>query len=119
TEVCGFLMRGARVRVICRCMPSRPRPRPIRLLLACAVLAVGLVHGRTAHAAPLSQPWLPPGTDSLTVWAAEARARFTSNTGDSVGGRNYRPYDLVGSMGRRLLASLGRQGMTQAHAVET
>lgn len=71
-----------------------------------------------AHAAREIKPWVPSGTDSLTVWTAEARQRFQMNTGDSVGGGNYRPYDLVGAMGRRLIASLGRSGMNQAHAVE-
>ena len=56
--------------------------------------------------------------DSLTVWGVEAVERFRANAGDSVGGSNYRAYDLVGSMGRRLLASLGRGGAAQAQAIE-
>src|SRR5258706_16168580 len=97
-------------------------PRPRARQLPCLVTSLGLLAAvcilRPPYAAPMIKPWLPPGTDSLTVWAAEARERFQSNAGDTVGGRNYRPYDLVGSMGRRLLASLGRQGVTQAHAIE-
>lgn len=54
----------------------------------------------------------------MVVWAAEAATRFQTNTGDSVGGSNYRAYDLVGRMGRRMLASLGRGRMSQASAVE-
>jgi len=98
---------------------SRAMPAPLRsaCVLAVAFAFVSLLPLR-ARAAPEIQPWHPPGMDSLTVWASEARVRFQANRGDTVGGSNYRPYDLVGSMGRRLLASLGRNGAEQAHAVE-
>src|SRR5439155_21254036 len=38
---------------------------------------------------------------------ADAEDLFRANPGDSVGGTNYRPYELVGIAGRRLLQSLG------------
>ena len=96
---------------------SRPVPRSAaRVFLVCALLV--LLLPALARAAPEIRPWSPPGVDSLTVWSAEAVERFKSNAGDSVGGTNYRAYDLVGSMGRRLLASLGRGGTVQAYAIE-
>ncbi len=55
----------------------------------------------------------------MLAWSEDARVRFQTNTGDSVGQENYRAYDLVGSMGRRLLRSLGRSHLLQAHAVQT
>src|SRR5688572_10427581 len=64
------------------------------------------------------KPWVPPASDSLVQWASEAKVRFRANLGDSIGGDNYRAYDLVGRMGRRLLRSLGREGMRQAAAIE-
>ncbi len=88
--------------------------RPARLVLMCAWLAVP---GR-AGAAPTLKPWLPPNADSLVVWAAEARAGFQANTGDSIGGSNYHPYERVGFMGRRLLRALGRENLLQAHAIQ-
>ena len=56
--------------------------------------------------------------DSLTVWGVQAVEHFHANAGDSVGGANYHAYDLVGTMGRRLLASLGRGGIVQAQAIQ-
>ena len=40
------------------------------------------------------------------------------NQGDSIGGSNFKAYTQVGLMGRKLLRSLGRSGLRQAHAVE-
>jgi hypothetical protein len=54
----------------------------------------------------------------LLRWSAEAKSRFQTNKGDSIGGENFHAYDLVGRMGRRLLRSLGRENMRQASAVE-
>jgi hypothetical protein len=68
--------------------------------------------------AQVIKPWVPPAADSLVRVMAEARARFQTNQGDSVTGSNLEAYEMVGRMGRRLLRSLGRQGLIQAHAVE-
>jgi hypothetical protein len=91
--------------------------RPLIILLACLGLAAVSAAPRAIAASPI-RPWAPPNADSLTVWAAESRARFQTNTGDSVGGGNYHAYELVGRMGRKLLQSLGREGMIQAHAIK-
>ena len=64
------------------------------------------------------KPWVPPEADSLLRWATEAKAAFRTNQGDSVGGTNFRAYTQVGLMGRKLLRSLGRSGVLQAHAME-
>jgi hypothetical protein len=63
------------------------------------------------------RPWMPPSADSLQRWASDAKVAFRENQGDSVGGPNFRAYNLVGNMGRRLVRSLGRSGLLQAHAV--
>jgi hypothetical protein len=65
------------------------------------------------------RPWVPPQADSLVLWATEAKVAFQLNTGDSVSGSNFKAYSTVGMMGRRLLRSLGRDGMVQARAAET
>lgn len=108
---------------------SRPVPRerragalaalaaPLAACLALLACALGAPSG-TLHAAPLVRPWTPPDADSLLIWGADAVTRFQTNQGDSVGGSNFHAYELVGMMGRRLLRSLGRSGMNQAHAVE-
>ena len=68
--------------------------------------------------AEVLRPWSPPGADSIKVWAAEARVRFKTNLGDSVGGENFRAYDLVGRIGRRMIWALGRDHLGQAAAME-
>jgi hypothetical protein len=62
---------------------------------------------------------VPPNADTLLTWATEARVRFQSNTGDSVGGRNYDAYEMVGRMGEHMLRAIGRSRMVQAYAIET
>ena len=58
-----------------------------------------------------------PETDSLSIWASQAKAGFQSNLGDSAGGGNYGPYEMVGRIGRRMLRALGRKGLPQAHVI--
>src|SRR5439155_5936428 len=65
-----------------------------------------------------TRQWTPPSSDSLLAWAADARARFHTNTGDSTGGANLKAYDLVGQIARHMLRALGRTHMLQAHAIE-
>ncbi len=98
--------------------------RPLRVPAGAAAIAAALFlslgagpRARPAHAQPI-RPWTPPSSDSLLAWAAEARARFHTNTGDSVGGENFKAYDLVGRIGRRMIRSLGQSHMLQAHAIE-
>lgn len=95
--------------------PGSPRRR-----LACAAFFAILfaVLPRSGYAQAI-KPWVPPAADSLLHWSAEAKTRFQSNTGDSIGGENFHAYDLVGRMGRRLMRSLGRENMRQASAIKT
>src|SRR5881397_1635731 len=86
------------------------RSRFLHALRPYAALALGVV--AFPHAAfPADPIGAPPSHlsvpgDSLAAWATEARSHFHSNAGDSVGGTNYRAYELVGQMSRRLLRSL-------------
>src|SRR5262245_8355698 len=84
-----------------------------------ALLALTFAALPASSSAQAIKPWVPPAADSLLAWSAEAKARFHTNTGDSIGSENFRAYDLVGRMGRRLLRSLGRENMRQASAVKT
>ena len=83
-----------------------------------AGLAVLTLLGARPAFAEIIRPWSPPGSDSLAIWAAEARVRFQSNTGDSVGGDNFRAYDLVGRLSRRMVMALGREHLSQAGVIE-
>ena len=85
--------------------------------------ALALTFILAATAPPLAQaqpvrPWIPPGADSVVHWAAEAKVAFQRNQGDSIGGANYRAYERVGNIGRRLLRNMGKPNMVQARAVE-
>ena len=93
---------------------SRARHALWATLLVASGIAAVPAHGAEYTAKPVS----PPPRDTLTSWAAEARARFQANQGDSVGGPNYRAYDLVGQMSRRLLRTFGPQGLTQAGEIK-
>ena len=88
------------------------------LVLAVALVACGAAIAPRLADAQSIQVWVPPPNDSLTSWAAEARARFQANAGDSVNGTNYRAYDLVGQMSRRLLRALGPRHLALAHDVK-
>ena len=68
--------------------------------------------------AQTAKPWTPPGTDSLVIQVADAKVRFQSNKGDSIGGGNYKAYETVGLAARRVLRLIGRDNMMQARAVE-
>jgi hypothetical protein len=79
-------------------------------LLACAAWA-------PAAPAQILKSWAPPG-DSLSPLAGSARLRFQRQKGDSVGGDNFEAFQIVGSLGRRLFAALGKAHLSQARAVE-
>lgn len=83
-----------------------------------AVVLAAMLSAGTAFAAPQIKPWVPSDLDSLSVWAAQARAMFRANTGDSLGGTNFLAYQVVGKMGRQLLRSLGRRNLSQSYAAE-
>jgi hypothetical protein len=86
-------------------------------MLLAALVCAGSALAPPANAQPI-RPWTPPSSDSLLVWATEARARFRGNSGDSIGGENFKAYELVGRVGRRMFRALGRANMIQAHAIE-
>lgn len=98
-----------------------PFPMPFARLprLAGLTLVVLLACGAWAPDAPaqILKPWSPPA-DSLSSLANSARARFQRQRGDSVSGDNYDGYGIVGGLGRRLFASLGRAHMSQARAAQ-
>jgi hypothetical protein len=97
----------------------RTAPGIGRATLLAAALCLGLFAAGSgpAQAQPI-RPWTPPSSDSLLAWAADARARFHTNAGDSVGGGNFEAYNLVGRIARRMLRALGKDNMLQAHAME-
>jgi hypothetical protein len=68
--------------------------------------------------AGIPKPWVPPSTDSLVVWAAEAKVGFQANRGDSASGPNQHAYDLVGRIGRRLIQTVGKDHVSQVSVVE-
>jgi hypothetical protein len=87
------------------------------VLLATMLAAWGAASAAAPAGAQRAGPWDPPARDSLASWAAEARARFQANQGDSVGGANFRAYEQVGHLSRRLLRSLGPRNLAQAHGI--
>lgn len=101
--------------------PTRTPPvfRPVATVLSALVLSFFLFLPANAVAQPRVRAWTPANMDSISAWAHEARERFRTNTGDSLGGENFRAYLYVGKIGQSLLASLGRGNMTQAPAVKT
>jgi len=84
--------------------------------LAIAIAAASLTAG-AAHAQRV-RPWTPAFSDSVVAWAADARAQFQTNLGDSSTGNNYQAYERVGRIGRRLIRSLGRENITQVEAIK-
>ncbi|MBI1797628.1 MAG: hypothetical protein HY076_09260 [Candidatus Eisenbacteria bacterium] len=90
--------------------------RAAHALLVPVILIASLAVARPARA-QRPQAWLPPSADSLQHWASEAKVRFQEAQGDTIGGPNYRAYDLVGQMGRRLLRAYGRTGVIPARGI--
>ena len=101
-----------------RAMPSIPRShRAVPSFLSLVLFGL-LLAAPVARAQGPVRVWTPPGADSLASWSAQARAAFKANQGDSAGGDNYRAYEYVGLIGRRLLASLAQTSLLQAHALK-
>lgn len=96
-------------------LPRRRWPLIAALLAASVLLTSGVARAQPGKI----RPWTPQGADTLLTWATEARVRFQTNSGDSVGGSNYEAYEMVARMGERLLRSMGRERMVQAYVVET
>jgi len=101
-----------------RSRARRLRARARRALLPVLLLGWCVMPCIPTAAAQGMRVWVPPSNDSASTWAADARARFRANTGDSVGGANFRPYDLVGQMSRRMLRTLGPNGLAAAPGLE-
>jgi len=95
--------------------PRRAAHRRLAAIAIPVLLAAALFPA--AVRAQALKPWVPPSADSLLRWSADAKVRFKENQGDSVGGPNFEAYQLVGTMGRKLVRSLGRNHLLQAHAV--
>jgi hypothetical protein len=90
-----------------------------RLALAAVLTSLVLVSAALpAPAAEPAKPWTPPA-DSLARLAHSARLRFERQRGDSVVGANFDGYEIVGDMGRKMLAALGRNRWALAPSVET
>ena|SRR5437867_6749187 len=97
---------------------SRHATSPLGVFPALLALATLVTLAGPARAQTI-KPWVPPSADSLLVWASQAKTLFQTNQGDSAGGSNFRPYERIGTMGRRLLRSLGEGHLIQAHAIAT
>jgi hypothetical protein len=86
-------------------------------LAAFALFAALLLPAPARAQAP--RPWLPAGSDSVTILSRQARARFQTAKGDSAVGGNYEAYSLVSDLARHLVARLGRANLLQAPAIES
>jgi hypothetical protein len=102
------------------CIRFVPRLAALALCLAC-ILVPALRAQTVVQVPPIRETSAAagsPAADSISVWAAQAKAGFQSNPGDSAGGENYRAYEKVGLIARRLLRSLGRRDLLQAQALQ-
>ena len=100
-------------------MPPFPKLFARLSRLARVTLVILLACGAWApeSSAQILKPWSPP-RDSLSPLANSARARFQRQQGDSVAGGNYDAFGIVGGLGRKLFASLGKAHLSQARAVQ-
>jgi hypothetical protein len=102
--------------------PTRFVPRLAALTLLFSFIAAPALRAQQVVQVPpireASPVAISPVADSDSAWAAQAKTAFQSNPGDSAGGENYRPYEKVGLIGRRLLRSLGRRDLLQAHTIK-
>lgn len=92
--------------------PSRAPSLPVLVVLA---LLLGLAP--TARAQHVVWVGGESGADTLKLWTAQALEGFRGNRGDSAGGDNYRAYERVGRIGRRLLRAQGRRDLLLAPAI--
>ncbi len=88
-------------------------PRAAALSLV-ALLACGAWAPASAQ---ILKAWAPQG-DSLSPLASSARMRFRRQQGDSASGDNFDAFGIVGGLGRRLFAALGRAHLVQARAAQ-
>jgi hypothetical protein len=101
---------------------TRSTPRLTALTLLLSLILAPAARAQTVVHVPVTRETSPveglPDTGSVSSWVAEAKAGFQSNLGDSALGENYRPYEKVGFLGRRLLRSFGRKDLLLAHAIK-
>lgn len=101
---------------------ARSVPRLAALALILPFLVVPAARAQTEVHVPPIREAAPAAqlseADSVAIWLAQAKAGFQSNLGDSAGGENYRPYERVGLIGRRLLRALGHRDLMQAHVIK-
>jgi hypothetical protein len=100
--------------------PHRPaNTRPGRAVTALLLLVLALLAGPTPAARAQQVVYVSgePEADSLRLWTTQAMADFRLNQGDSAGGPNYRAYEKVGLIGRRLLRAQGRRDLLLAPAI--
>jgi hypothetical protein len=92
--------------------PSRAPSLPVLVVLA---LLLGLAPAARAQRVV----WVggESAADTLKLWTAQALEGFRDNRGDSAGGANYRAYERVGRIGRRLLRAQGRRDLLLAPAI--
>ena len=98
-----------------------PRRAFVLALALVAMLGVGAAAPRRASpdvSVRVVTPWSEEPIDTLAAFVKEARSRFQANAGDSVGGPNYRAYEMVGRLSRRALRSLGPRGLLQGYALK-
>jgi hypothetical protein len=99
--------------------PGHPPRSRAALVLALALAWSAATAGGTQAQHSVIKPWIPPSSDSLLAWSAEARVSFRANRGDSVTGPNLHAYSVVQMMATKLISSLGQHQLAQGHAVET
>jgi hypothetical protein len=94
---------------------ARPSRAPSLPVLAVLALLLGLAPAARAQRVV----WVggEPEADTLKLWTAQALEGFRGNRGDSAGGANYRAYERVGRIGRRLLRAQGRRDLRLAPAI--
>lgn len=98
--------------------PAKPECHVLGIAVLVILAALGSAEASGQPSSPGVRPWTPPAVDSVVAWAAEARARFQTNGGDSATGPNQHAYDLVGKIGRRLIRSVGRENLIQVPAIK-
>ena len=103
-----------------RAARSLPRLAAVALMLPLALASTAraqtVVHVPAAREE--ASPARLPEADSVAIWLAQAKTGFASNPGDSAGGENYRPYEKIGLIGRRMLRALGHQDLVQARVIQ-
>jgi hypothetical protein len=87
------------------------------LLALGLLLGAGAAQGQRSASAP--RPWRPAGSDSVSIWAAEARALLLGSQSDELSADDLRAYVLHDRIARAYFRSLGRRGMRAAVALES